>query len=120
MGFIRNLSGYPLWKALKLLEIFYTSTGSIAFYIEVDGGVQFFSTTLPTQSTRAVQRILLPSMNGGVLNKSKTYRMLFVANSGNFKFYSDACRMEFLAFGAPRHRALQQKSFSEITAPVVP
>jgi len=35
------------------------------------------------------------------------------------KIYADASRLEFIAHGASRHQALQQKTFSELIGPVV-
>jgi|SRR5579872_1693653 len=108
---------YQGWKAIKILNLQWICAASSTLSIYREGDALFYAITLPPQSTRDPQRFLLPSLNSGVLNKSRSYRMVLNVTSP-LKFYPDGSRIEWIGFGLPRHRALQQQKLSELLSPM--
>jgi hypothetical protein len=109
--------GFPGWKFMKTMWLRYTSTAGITVNFYVEGDSFFYSITLPQNSTREYQKFYFPSNNGGVLNKSRTYRIT-VASSGTFKIYADSI-IEFEAFGEDQIQAFKiNPSSPELQLPV--
>ena len=93
-----NDFGYPGWKAMKQVFLWYTAPSPITLTFFVDNDLQFYQITLPAQAHRDINRFYLPASNGGVLNKSKQYR-LQISSANSFKIYSGSL-IEFIQFGA--------------------
>jgi hypothetical protein len=89
--------GYTGFKFIKQIWVHYTSTAIVTLSIYVQGDTLFYQYTLPAQSTRDIVRFYLPAINGGVLNKSKTYRAT-LSSTGTFKLYADS-RIDYGMFG---------------------
>jgi hypothetical protein len=95
----------------------YICPSSVTVTIYRENDQQFYSVTLPAHTHRDIAKVQIPAAVGSVLNKSRTYRIVLTA-AQPAKFYADASRVEFIAFGAPRHQALQQKPLSAIMGTV--
>lgn len=109
--------GVPNWKFMKAMWLRYTSTAAITLFFYVEDATLFYSLTLPQSSTREYQKFYFPSINGGVLNKSRTYRIL-VSSSGTFKMYADSI-VEYEVFGEDQIRSFKiNPSSAELQLPV--
>jgi hypothetical protein len=83
------------YKYMKQAWIEYRSTGPVKIRIFVDGGRLFYYYDLPAHEDRAVERFYLPAVNGGVLNKSKSYRITLTGElDATFYLYRDSSRIE--------------------------
>ena len=105
------------WKAIKILNLQWICAANSTLSIYREQDVLFYQINLLAQNSRDPQRFLLPTLNGGVLNKSRSFRMVINVTSP-LKFYPDASKIEWVGFGLPRHRALQQQKLSELLSPM--
>lgn len=109
--------GVPNWKFMKTMWLRYASTASITITFYVENDTAFYSLTLPQNNTREYQKFYFPSINSGVLNKSRTYRIL-IQSSGLFKIYADSI-IEYEVFGEDQIRAFKiNPSSPELQFPV--
>lgn len=109
--------GVPNWKFMKTMWLRYTSTAPIVINFYVENDTTFYSLALPANATRDYQKFYFPSINGGILNKSRTYRIT-VTSGGYFKIYADSI-IEYEVFGEDQIRAFKiNQSSPELQLPV--
>lgn len=84
------------WRWLKQCWIMYKCAGQIKVYVYDARGGLLHTETLPSHSTRSVERFYLPAVNGSVLNKSRGHRLVIQAvdSSKPFYLYRDNSRIE--------------------------
>lgn len=97
--------GYDGYKFIKQ-GWFWFQGGAMQMTIYVDGFTQFLNISIGPNTYRDVTRIYFPAINGGVLNKSKHYRIQLSADNP-FKLYAGSV-IEWGAFGADQRTAYQQ------------
>lgn len=95
--------GFIGWKAMKQCWLDYKSSGPITVTFIVDGGLIFYTVTLPAQTTRELVRFYLPAANAGVLNKTKKFRVKISGASG-FRLYANST-IELVLFGVDQRGA---------------
>jgi hypothetical protein len=103
--------GYKFWKLQKQFWLMYSCSSYISATITTDTGV--YSFVLPPHATRAEERMLLPSVFGLGLNKTRIWR-LQLSSSSSFKLYQEGSGVEFLPLGADRHASYKQMTISEM------
>ena len=104
--------GYKFWKLQKQLWLKYACAGLVNVTLTTDTGSYSFQ--LPVHLTRATERVLLPSVFGSGLNKTKTWRLQITAFQSPFKFYQQGSGLEFLPLGSDRHACYKEMTISEM------
>lgn len=101
--------GFPGWKWIKDCWLRYqtSSGGSVTCTIYIDGGVQYYQFTMPTNLNNDLIRFFIPNVFGGNCVKSKTYRFIFSAVSGTFQLYGES-RFDWLPWNASQRESFRQ------------
>lgn len=108
--------GYVSWKYIKRGWVEYKG-GPITLEFFVDGYTSFYSVTLPLHTVRDMTAFYLPAAYGGVLNKSKIYRIQITGEDG-FRLYADS-ELEWYAFGSDQLGSFSMAQFSpEMKLPI--
>jgi hypothetical protein len=103
------------YTVIKQIWADYKCAGTITMTIYDEAGNVFFTQQLPVHTTRAVERFYLPSIEAGVLNKSKKHRIVIVADDATkrFRYYRDSSRAEVINLSADERKGYFQVIFWE-------
>jgi hypothetical protein len=98
------------WKTLWQIWLEYMCAGEVRVSIYRDGNVLFLKRVLPAHGYRDTERFCLDSAVNGVLNKSKSYRVLLEALEAGkpFKLYRDSSRVETIQHSGDIRAAFYQ------------
>jgi hypothetical protein len=106
---------------IKQTWVDYKSTGSIVVKFYNEDGTLFYSKTLPPHSSRDVERFNLPSVSGGVNNKSRKHTITIETASINetMKLYRDSSRLMILNLSSDQRQGYYQViTYSSMPIPV--
>jgi hypothetical protein len=98
------------YSVLKQFWADYKCDGSITIKFYNEENVLFYSKTLGAHASRDVERFYLPSINNGVINKSKKHRITIEAVDPTkpFKWYRDTSRLEYINLSADQRQGYYQ------------
>lgn len=98
------------YSVLKQFWADYKCDGSITIKFYNEQNVLFYSKTLGPHASRDVERFYLPSINNGVINKSKKHRITIEAVDPAlpFKWYRDTSRLEYINLSADQRQGYYQ------------
>ena len=109
-SYLVNL-GYKGFKIMRQIWLTYQCASPLSVTVTSDTGA--YVVVLPTHAVRATERLLLPSVFGNGLNKSKNYSLSWVSASP-VKVYSDNSGLEWIAQGIEQHAGYTQTTVSEL------
>lgn len=98
------------YSVLKQFWADYKCEGSITIKFYNEYNVLFYSKTLGPHASRDVERFYLPSINNGVINKSKKHRITIEAVDPTkpFKWYRDTSRLEYINLSSDQRQGYFQ------------
>lgn len=98
------------YSVLKQFWADYKCDGSITIKFYNEYNVLFYSKTLGPHASRDVERFYLPSINNGVINKSKKHRITIEAVDPTkpFKWYRDTSRLEYINLSSDQRQGYFQ------------
>ena len=106
---------YDGYSFVKQMWLQYIGTSGLLVSVYVDGGSLLWAQSLPSHARRETERFYLPAASSGVLNKSKTHRII-VTSATAFKLYVEGSKIEWLPVGQDQRRGYQQMTFSAALA----
>lgn len=98
------------YSVLKQFWADYKCDGSITIKFYNEYNVLFYSKTLGPHASRDVERFYIPSINNGVINKSKKHRITIEAVDPTkpFKWYRDTSRLEYINLSSDQRQGYFQ------------